>query len=273
LAAIIHQRDPELICTDAAGLERLLAQRGPRDVVEPLGLIVVQDSATALETVEPVAYEYRPGNLTRLRLPAEVPASVLRLACQLLVDAVRLRRQMQHAGRTQQSLARQALADPLTELSNRRSWDEELVRRVSAADAAGTSLTLAIFDLDCFKAVNDERGHDVGDATLRLAAKTLREQLRERDFLARIGGDEFGLLISGVDLDTSQRIVERIRSSLSRLQPNDECPAPAASAGVAVRPSRSDLSGRQLFQLADQALLEAKRAGRGRTIAAGRQSV
>lgn len=269
LAALIRRGRPELICTDVAELESQLAVRGRRDEVEPLGLIVVQE-APAAGAIEPLDYEFRPGDLTRLRLPADAPAAVLRLACRLLVDSVRLRRQMQDVGRVQRDLVQQALCDPVTELPNRRAWDDELARRIDAANTAGNSLALAIFDLDFFKAVNDDRGHDVGDVVLRMAADTLRGQLRERDFLARIGGDEFGLLISGVSRDAAERIVERVRSALSKLQPDGGSPAPAASAGVAVRSPHADVSAGQLFQLADQALLEAKRAGRGQTVVAGK---
>jgi diguanylate cyclase (GGDEF)-like protein len=175
---------------------------------------------------------------------------------------------MLHAGRAQENLARQAMIDSLTGLANRRAWDEELARRIAAADASGACLTLAIFDLDCFKEVNDRHGHDAGDAALRSASKALRQQLRERDFLARIGGDEFGLLISGVDPAAAMRIVDRVRGALSNIE-SEDCPQPVASAGVAVRTATAQHTAQRLFQLADQALLEAKRSGRARTVAAG----
>lgn len=268
LAAAVRELGLLLICTDDSQIERQLAQREGRGKVESLGLIVVDRALATTEQAEPLSYEYRSGKLTRLRLPAGAPTGSLQLACQLLIDIVQLRRQIDDAGRTHQDLARQALIDPLTGLPNRRAWDDELARRMTVAAATGGSLMLAIFDLDCFKAVNDERGHDVGDATLRLAARRLRTALRDRDFLARLGGDEFGLLVSGVERETAVRIVERARASLAQIAADDDCPAPQASAGVAVRGEQSQLTAQQLFQSADQALLAAKRSGRGRTVTA-----
>ncbi len=99
------------------------------------------------------------------------------------------------SARLQRELAVQAMIDPLTELYNRRAFEEIARREVAGAARAGTPLSLIVVDLDHFKQINDEHGHHAGDAMLRHVAMTLRSKLREEDFVCRWGGDEFCVLL------------------------------------------------------------------------------
>jgi diguanylate cyclase (GGDEF)-like protein len=149
------------------------------------------------------------------------------------------------------SLADEAHTDPLTGLSNRRAWDSALSR----AFASSSTVTLAMLDLDNFKEFNDSYGHPAGDRLLRATAAAWRDQLRGGDVLARLGGEEFGLLICDVSPDTAYEVVERLRACI----PEDR----TASAGLAVRAPGE--SADELLVRADAALYEAKALGRDRT--------
>jgi diguanylate cyclase (GGDEF)-like protein len=113
-------------------------------------------------------------------------------------------------------LAARAVRDPLTGLAN-RSLLEERLRAVLARDArTGDSSGLLYLDLDGFKAVNDEHGHQVGDAVLRAVADRLGVAVRPSDTLARIGGDEFVVLVEGATVEGVAALADRLRDSLSR---------------------------------------------------------
>jgi diguanylate cyclase (GGDEF)-like protein len=149
------------------------------------------------------------------------------------------------------SLADEAHTDPLTGLPNRRAWDSALAR----AFASSSAITLAMLDLDNFKAFNDSYGHPAGDRLLRATAAAWREQLRGGDLLARIGGEEFGLLICDVSPGTAYEVVERLRGAIPEQR--------TASAGLAMRADGE--SAEALVARADAALYEAKALGRDRT--------
>ena len=104
-----------------------------------------------------------------------------------------------------------AMQDPLTGLANRRSWDERLEEEVRRSQRTGTALSVAMIDLDGFKAVNDRGGHDAGDHLLQTLAQAWTCAMRGGgDFLARVGGDEFALLAPGSDAVGTERLIERL---------------------------------------------------------------
>jgi diguanylate cyclase (GGDEF)-like protein len=151
-------------------------------------------------------------------------------------------------------LTEQALTDALTGLPNRRAWDQH----AEAALLEAERVCVAILDLDGFKAFNDGRGHQAGDQMLKEAAAAWSAVLRPTDTLARYGGDEFVVLLRGLDLQSARRVVERLRLATPRGQ--------SCSAGLAGRET-GDVAA-MLLGRADQALYEAKRAGRNRSLAA-----
>jgi diguanylate cyclase (GGDEF)-like protein len=151
-------------------------------------------------------------------------------------------------------LTEMALTDALTGLPNRRAWDQRVEQALSDAEP----VCVAILDLDGFKAFNDGRGHQAGDQMLKEAAAAWSSQLRPTDTLARYGGDEFVVLLRGLDLGDARRVVERLRVATPR---GESC-----SAGLACKEA-GDVAT-VLLGRADQALYEAKRAGRNRSLPA-----
>jgi diguanylate cyclase (GGDEF)-like protein len=147
-----------------------------------------------------------------------------------------------------------ARTDVLTGLANRRSWEEELPRALRRAERLGHALSLALIDLDHFKAFNDRHGHPAGDNALRENGARWRAQTRDIDFLARIGGEEFGLLLPGCNSAAAREILERLRTDMPV--------GLTASAGFLTwaRPMKAE----ELVAEADRALYQAKSAGRDR---------
>ncbi|HEX5192121.1 MAG TPA: GGDEF domain-containing protein [Solirubrobacteraceae bacterium] len=145
-------------------------------------------------------------------------------------------------------LAGIATTDALTGLPNRRAWDA----RVKRAIRDDERLAVAMIDLDNFKRFNDTHGHPEGDALLRETAAAWLEYVREGDLLARLGGEEFGLLLPACGEDAAVEVVERLRAAVTHGQ--------TCSAGLAVR--RGAESVESAIERADVALYAAKRAGR-----------
>jgi diguanylate cyclase (GGDEF)-like protein len=201
-----------------------------------------------------------------VNLPADASPRELQLACRLLAEIVRLRRKELAITLVQHRLFAEAFTDPLTGLANRRAWDQLLRERLDAVTDV-RCLCLAIFDLDHFKQINDAYGHAAGDEVLKSVASGICESLRQGDFVARIGGDEFGLLIWVPNLDIAPDVVERVRSALPDRLTKSGIHRVTASAGLAGISATSPATNPSaLFALADEALRRAKQEGRNRTV-------
>jgi diguanylate cyclase (GGDEF)-like protein len=166
---------------------------------------------------------------------------------------------------------RQAVEDGLTGLANRRRFEERLGEEAERARRfPGQALALVMLDIDDFKAVNDTLGHVAGDEVLRAVAGAVLEDRRETDVAARYGGEELALILPGADIDGGVRAAERIRGAVEQLDfglpgPDGMPLRVTVSAGVAVFGlSAQDAAG--LVAAADEALYEAKRAGKNRVL-------
>lgn len=162
------------------------------------------------------------------------------------------------------ALFRQANFDSVTGLPNRHMFHLRLERAVDLAKTAGTMTALILLDLDNFKEVNDTLGHSAGDTLLAEVAGRLRHHVREDDTAARVGGDEFALILTG--LSDTDCIEARARDVLRLFEKpaaiGDERVFMSASLGIAIYPDDT-LSLEELFKNADQALYAAKASGRG----------
>jgi diguanylate cyclase (GGDEF)-like protein len=156
-----------------------------------------------------------------------------------------------------------AYVDSLTSLPNRRMFTESFRNRLALAQKKGECVVLLLVDLDRFKEINDHLGHDAGDAVLIEAASRLRKAVRESDCVARVGGDEFGIiLLTPHRLEDVQALCERILESfVEGILFKDKVLKTTPSIGVAIFPEHGD-SQESLYKSADLALYEAKRMGR-----------
>ena len=164
---------------------------------------------------------------------------------------------------TQRQLRVLADIDMLTQVPNRRRF-EELAARI-VGPTSSTKAVLMLFDIDHFKRINDTFGHASGDEALRIVARCTRETLRTRDVLGRIGGDEFMLLLPGASVDDALQIAERITRRLETQRRTTKLPL-TLSFGVVKFESGEAFEAAQ--RRADQALYEAKRQGRKRAVPA-----
>lgn len=167
--------------------------------------------------------------------------------------------------RLNRDLLVQAMRDPLTHLFNRRAFEEIAFREISGAARTNTGLSLLMIDLDQFKQINDRYGHTTGDEVLIAVSSTLRESLRDEDFLCRWGGDEFLALLPRAHGEQAQQVAERILGSFRTLNfALGEDPIDiAVSIGIVTNENGAkDLSA--LITRADAALYQAKKTGRSR---------
>lgn len=165
-------------------------------------------------------------------------------------------------------LSYQSEHDALTGLANRRAFDRTLDLEMERAQRAGTALSLAIIDLDDFKVVNDTYGHVTGDKVLIHLAKIISGTKRRYDLAARIGGEEFAIILPGIGQTRSSAVLNRIRcelSSLSFTAPEGGTFRVSCSVGIASFRGQSDISPKYFFELADKALYDAKAEGKNCT--------
>jgi diguanylate cyclase (GGDEF)-like protein len=154
----------------------------------------------------------------------------------------------------------EATHDMLTQLPNRRFFDEHLQNAVTSAQRKGNLVGVVLIDLDGFKGINDRLGHDIGDQVLADIAARMNDVRRSSDLLARIGGDEFAMVITHLDsVNSAVQIAQRLRATFAT--PSDVQGFPvsvSASFGIAVMPDHADSAGTLLMR-ADESMYAAKR--------------
>ncbi len=175
-----------------------------------------------------------------------------------LLNAARVTSLLGRIGEQSRQLAELARSDDLTGLHNRRSWKFELDRATAEARRRRRPLTIALLDLDHFKAFNDSFGHPAGDALLREAARTWREALGPHDVLARYGGEEFSVILPNTTLSEGVARIDALRACTPGGQ--------TFSAGVAAWTPGTDPE--VAVACADETMYRAKHAGRNRVLAA-----
>jgi diguanylate cyclase (GGDEF)-like protein len=178
-------------------------------------------------------------------------------------------RALEQAGAERDSLLTRleymAMHDALTGLPNRRAGDEHLQQALRQALEQGTSLCVALVDIDHFKQVNDRYGHEAGDQVLRDVAGLLRLQLGSRQFVSRHGGEEFLVVLRGLQLEEAVPLLQGLRIRLGRLRIDEVDPDVVITASIglaAVKPGQDTV--RTLLAAADHQLYRAKREGRNR---------
>ncbi|WP_224418588.1 MULTISPECIES: diguanylate cyclase [Modicisalibacter] len=162
----------------------------------------------------------------------------------------------------ERELEAQASHDHLTGLDNRRAFDAALAREITAARRQDSPLHLLVFDIDHFKTINDTRGHETGDRLLCELGKTVRQCLRQKDRLARWGGDEFTILLPDTARDGAQRLAERVRAQIAA----SDFSGISITVSLGLTALLADDDAGRLFARADEALYRAKRDGRNRLV-------
>ncbi|MFP4070905.1 MAG: GGDEF domain-containing protein [Desulfovibrionales bacterium] len=168
-------------------------------------------------------------------------------------------------------LIHQSTHDPLTGIANRRAFREALSLEIERSHRLKTPMSLAILDIDDFKDFNDRYGHLCGDAVLVEMSATIRNQIRKLDFAARLGGEEFGIILTGSGIVDAHKVLERIKGTINALQiPCDggTIVSPSCSIGVACYKGSVPINPKDIISEADKALYRAKEQGKNRIVSA-----
>lgn len=215
---------------------------------EPIGIVYLEDPPGVLDEADSLAEAVE----KRLEILIENLA--------LAIANFRLR----------ESLREQSIRDAVTGLLNRRYLDEALDVEFARARRLGVPVSVVMYDVDHFKRVNDEYGHDVGDEVLHAVGTTLKTMTRATDVVCRYGGEEFCAIMPGADIALAAARAEAVRKAVARISPRHQGRALAPitiSAGVAQWRVDAE-SNEDVLRRADLALYEAKRNGRDRVVTA-----
>lgn len=182
-------------------------------------------------------------------------------------EEVKLREMTQTLSRRSETLEQAALTDALTGMQNRRYFDDALREYLDEFGRIGKPVGLMVLDLDHFKAVNDTHGHDVGDEVLRSVAYCLREFTRYHDVVARLGGEEFAIVVPNLDEESLRKFAERIRKAIADLEikAGDVRLRVTTSIGLAIWDGSEAPDA--FYRKADKMLYQAKQEGRNRVCA------
>jgi diguanylate cyclase (GGDEF)-like protein len=236
---------------------RFLSMARSRDELRNIPIIFLtarDDRDSKLQGLEQGASDY----ITKPFDPAEMVARVrIHLQIRQLQEELKL---------ANEKLMLVSHTDHLTGLHNRRYLMDVLERELSRVQRSGSFLSLLILDIDHFKEINDQYGHQGGDMVLAEAASVFRKELRVYDTAARYGGDEFVAVIPGASLSEAVAVAERIRDSVekSRFSERMEDVSLTVSIGIAVYPSPGIETMEDFIREADGALYRAKAGGRNR---------
>ncbi len=252
---------PDLILLDVlmpatSGLEFLHHLRAnPQTQTTPIIMV------SALDNTDDIVQAIQSGANDYVTKPINLPVLLARIETQLRFAGL-----IQQLETQMRILSNLAAFDQLTETYNRRSMDDALQGAVERSIRYGHDLSLLIVDLDLFKQINDTHGHQAGDLVLQELARRIKSELRATDILCRFGGDEFVCILIETNLTAAAATANRLCNAIAG-QPFQIPQGPlnlGISVGVTSAEGKSSLNAQRLLAEADQALYQAKRAGRNR---------
>lgn len=234
-------------------VSNVLAKRMHRDIVKPL------------RALAEVAHAVRRERAFHQRVAATPLAELKELGDDFNALLDEFEGWQNHLRAQNATLAHQANHDPLTGLPNRAYFESRLAQALADARELGTHVALLYLDNDRFKEINDQLGHDAGDAVLVAVAERLRQPLREGDLVARLGGDEFAVMLPGVrQTSNAVRLAQSVLVGMEKpiVLPNGSEIVTTMSIGVALYPTHAE-DANALLRAADAAMYQAKRVGVG----------
>lgn len=276
---LVGQARPQLVITDWAmpvmdgiGLCRKLRESaGGRNVY--VIILTAQESVDKLvQAFEAGADDYLVKPLTQKIFFARLRAAqrVVQLQEELAFDREQLVRFSRELAASNERLQRMALTDALTELPNRRFAMERLEQEWALSLRGDRTLSCMMVDIDRFKAINDEFGHQTGDDALKLVADTLRQSARAQDVVCRYGGEEFLVLCPDTGIEAAHQCAERLRQNVAGLVLNTPAGNVDLTISIGVAEKEEDVDSIYgLLTRADERLYAAKQAGRNRVVFEG----
>lgn len=242
----------DLKLPDSQGIETLLAVRNLFPHLPVIVLTGNTDESLGVQAVECGAQDYVVKGL---------------VAGELLNRVVRF-----SIARNKQILHYKSAArtDALTGLANRRAFDDHLEQLHEEFERFGTRFSLLMLDIDHFKRINDKHGHRTGDFVLTQVAQVILSVLRQMDFAARLGGEEFAILLPHASLSSAERIAERLLAEVSDHLMQFEGATLSVQASIGLAEAAPGVTAERMHEQADQALYAAKRNGRNQACYAAR---
>jgi diguanylate cyclase (GGDEF)-like protein len=248
---VVNSRQSLLIMDDADGISREIGTTiyGTKDDTRSILIVPLIKKDEVIGVIS--AQHYQPNMYTPIH------TQILELLANQVAIAIL-------NARLHATLQQEAIQDPLTGMFNRRFMEESLEKELMRAKRSKQSFGVALLDIDHFKRVNDQHGHDAGDAVLCLFAKLLEESIRSGDIACRYGGEEFALILPGVSQDNALQRMEQLRRDTNRIPfkyQEKTTISLTCSIGIATFPRHGATSG-VLLRAADKALYYAKKNGR-----------
>ena len=161
------------------------------------------------------------------------------------------------------SVLEQTITDPLTQIYNRKHFFDELQREIDRSVRTGEKLSILLFDIDDFKKINDEYGHYSGDQALVSITSTIKRTIRPYDTFARLGGEEFGVILPNLDQNEAFDIAERIRIGVEESRLNRKIPV---TISIGLTEYLDHDSPDDMYKRTDDAMYEAKRCGKNQVV-------
>lgn len=268
--------NPQLIVTDwvmpemdGIALCRSLRATKPGQRIYLIILTALEDEDHLIEAFEAGVDDYivKPLNERVIKARLRAGQRVIRLQEEIEREREEIRRYAAELAVTNRRLQEAALTDMLTALPNRRYGLDRMEQEWAAAKRSGRPLSCLMIDIDRFKQINDNHGHDVGDAVLRQSARILREAARTQDMVCRLGGEEFLVICPESDAAATLQCAERIRKQFeAAIFPVEDLKlrVTVSIGGASRNNAMPDFDS--LLKIADQALYVAKEKGRNRVI-------
>ncbi len=223
--------------------------------------------AMAMAIVVVNMFAHLPMEAWLINLPESGFVVVMRAITIMLVTLLSFSFVAIFVGETNRRLQEDTRTDSLTKLRNRRAMEEVAIREVWQAVRKQTPLALLMLDLDHFKNLNDTWGHALGDRALRIVGKVLQREMGPRELTARMGGEEFAVLLPDCGLEDAATVAERLRSSIEQLRLHETGNSAAMTVSIGVSVLRDgEHSWTEMLCRADDALYRAKRNGRNQVL-------
>ena len=221
---------------------------------------IKKDVAVHLKQIRKRVEENKHAEQIKEKISVESFANIVNELNSIQEESNKLKQQLQES-------KSQLLRDPLTGLYNRPAYEDRVVVEFNRWKRNKTPLSLAMWDIDYFKSVNDNYGHDAGDRVLKLFSKIIQTRIRKTDMFARIGGEEFVLLMPETPIDIALTLNNELREMIKECNfhyNGKHCPV---TASVGIAEFHQDDEPEHVMKRADQALYQSKNAGRNRCTA------